>query len=196
VTTATELERLGRARLDWTMADARRGAHPGRVYDNDNFTQAPDTTAAELRARLGRDREWWLLTGAAEGNRYGRIRAIVWPAADASSVNIETFDFDSDESVALSQPTKKGLLGGWKPTGPVTRLGPAAPLPLVIDGPAVCFELGDIALEERRRLIRELEATGVPHAIGGRGERGYVAFVQADHLVQVTSIPGWPAEPR
>jgi hypothetical protein len=127
-----------------------------------------------------------------DGGAYGVV-TIIFPVLNQgeSSVDAEVFDHDNGTSIALSQPAKKGFFG-WKTTGSVRALGPAEPLPRRLVGPTIRYDLGTVKLEERRRLLDALRATGVP-SMTGASDKTYLAFVSADDAARVEAIPGWPS---
>ena len=101
-------------------------------------------------------------------------------------VNAEAFDLAARTSVVVMQPVKKSL-GRWKVRGPAQIARPAEPLPVVIGGSAIRYDLETLPIEERRRLLDELSTRSIPHVADGA-----TIYVDSDDEARVTSIDGWP----
>jgi hypothetical protein len=184
-----ELEAVARRCLENSLADAKRGADPRRVYHGGQFTRPIGQSREQIRGRAGRDYEEWRLAYADGSAGYGTSVLIVETLNSGETcVDAEAFDHDSGTSIWISQPVKRSL-GRWKARGPSVVNGPAEPLPVAITGSAIRYDLEPLPLEERRRLTGIIETRNLPHILN------YAAiFIAAEAKDQVTSIEGWPDE--
>lgn len=149
-----------------------------------------------MRASLGREYELWTLLSQRPEDRerygmsetYGQSALLVETTDQGETcINAEVFDHDSGVSLVVSQPVKKTLLGRWKETGPARLAGAAEPLPVILRGPALRYNLEPLLLEERRRLLAALQSRSIPHLTCFAE-----VFIASEDKVRVTAIDGWP----
>ena len=188
-----DLQDVGRECLMAGVQAAKRGDDPARAIDALRSSLQTGSTREDLRAMVARDCEWEAVTSLSATYASG-IVSIVFRGTDAGEpgIGVETYNHRNGESLVLFQPGKKTFFSPWKITGPLRDLGPAEKLPRRLRGKTVRYELGGMELQERRRLLRELDGLGIPH-LTGPTTRGYCAVIQADHAPRVMSITGWPA---
>ncbi len=187
----SQLEQSARRYLQSALDEARRGADPRRVHRGSSFTCPVGQTREQIRARVARDYERSRLRQSHGGERqaFGVVVLIVETTiGGALYVNAEAFDLEAGTSVVVMQPVKKSL-GRWKARGPTEAVRPAEPLPVVLAGPALRYDLQPLPVEERRRLLGELSTRSIPHVPDGAS-----VFVGSDDESRVTSINGWPQQ--